>query len=227
VSWKFARICANLRLKGLGVVSSRFCAFCALWRPFPFAWFAVQHVSALQALGDYCWGRFPGPSLRSDPGYNILGLQPVNVWLARAVPIVPVPFLCILVAKRFVTVGSQVFRPALHHSTTPGLPSRLRLRVRLRLRRDRAAAKCHGSVTGCHGSCHGLMLRKGPSLLGCHGVTAPAPQGPDSPNSKHRPSLGSFRRRWEAMARQAGAPSKVLWNGLERSKFNIFDMWAN
>jgi hypothetical protein len=34
------------------------------------------------------------------------------------------------------------------------------------------------------------------------------------------PSLGSY-----------GAPSKVknkvLWNGLERSEFNIFDMWAN
>jgi hypothetical protein len=27
------------------------------------------------------------------------------------------------------------------------------------------------NVTGCHGSCHGSMLRKGPSLLVCHGVT--------------------------------------------------------
>jgi hypothetical protein len=34
---------------------------------------------------------------------------------------------------------------------------------------------CHGSDTGCHGSCHGSMLRKCPSLLICHGVTAPTP----------------------------------------------------
>jgi hypothetical protein len=41
-------------------------------------------------------------------------------------------------------------------------------------------AVVHGSmpnVTGCHGSRHGSMLRKGPSLLVCHGVTAPDPPG--------------------------------------------------
>jgi hypothetical protein len=32
-------------------------------------------------------------------------------------------------------------------------------------------AVVHGSVTGCHGSCHGWGVRKGPSLLICHGVT--------------------------------------------------------
>ena len=139
------------------------------------------------------------------------------------------------------------------------------------------------NVTGCHGSCHGSMLRKGPSLLVCHGVTGSGTLGagttkhqvpafagrlrPGRPNSKWRPlrpgvfalnadgmagpagdssdhavgpnkvydppSLGSFRRRWEAMAGQAGAPSKVEdkicgtgWNGLERSKSKFFDMWA-
>jgi len=39
---------------------------------------------------------------------------------------------------------------------------------------DKVLGDVHGSmanVTGCHGSCHGSMLRKGPSLLVCHGVT--------------------------------------------------------
>ncbi|HWY74506.1 MAG TPA: hypothetical protein VN281_02760 [Verrucomicrobiae bacterium] len=50
-----------------------------------------------------------------------------------------------------------------------------------------------------------------------------------------RPSLGSFgppsKVEEPPSLGSYGAPSKVknkvLWNGLERSKFNIFDMWAN
>ncbi|HWY77690.1 MAG TPA: hypothetical protein VN281_18875, partial [Verrucomicrobiae bacterium] len=48
---------------------------------------------------------------------------------------------------------------------------------------------------------------------------------------RDRPSLGSFRPASKAeeppSLRSFGAPSKVLWNGLERSKFDFFDMWAN
>ena len=33
------------------------------------------------------------------------------------------------------------------------------------------------SGTGCHGSCHGSRVSKGPSLLGCHGVTGLDPGG--------------------------------------------------
>jgi hypothetical protein len=50
-----------------------------------------------------------------------------------------------------------------------------------------------------------------------------------------RPSLGSFGPASKVedppSTEGFGAASKVedkaLWNGLERSKFNIFDMWAN
>jgi hypothetical protein len=42
----------------------------------------------------------------------------------------------------------------------------------------------HGSmpnVTGCHGSCHGSSVRKGPFLLICHGVTARRGEAPKCP----------------------------------------------
>jgi hypothetical protein len=60
-------------------------------------------------------------------------------------------------------------------------------------------------------------LRSGVFALIADGMAgqAGAPSKVEEP-----PSLGSY-----------GAPSKVnnkvLWNGLERSKSNIFDMWAN
>jgi hypothetical protein len=34
-----------------------------------------------------------------------------------------------------------------------------------------SAGKCHGSVTPCHGSCHGSAYEKPPFLQRCHGVT--------------------------------------------------------
>jgi hypothetical protein len=85
---------------------------------------------------------------------------------------------------------SQAFPPTLHHSTTPGPEPPVKItitskRVRLRLGRGRCV---HGSVTGCHGSCHGSVLRKGPSLLICHGVTGLDPRGLGAgPNSKVGP----------------------------------------
>jgi hypothetical protein len=48
---------------------------------FAFLAFLWLRDSPIQGLGNYRWGRFPGPTLRSSPGYNILGLQPVKVWL--------------------------------------------------------------------------------------------------------------------------------------------------
>jgi len=80
-------------------------------------------------------------------------------------------------------------------------------------------------------------LRPGVFALNADGMAGPAGDSSDhavGPNKVYDPpSLGSFRRRWEAMAGQAGAPSKVEdkicgtgWNGLERSKSKFFDMWA-
>jgi len=124
-----------------------------------------------------------------------------------------------------------------------------RLRLRKGGRVSRVHAKCHGlsrvvsrvgrekrpvfiRLSRCHGSTpSGTGITKHPpSPRGFGAASQHRPSlGGFGPASKvgEPPSLGSFRRRWEAVARQAGAPSKVLWNGLERSKFNIFDMWAN
>ena len=75
--------------------------------------------------------------------------------------------------------------PPLHHSSLQFLIGTQRLTGRhpesiLNPQSSILYPFVHGSmpnVTGCHGSCHGSMLRKGPSLLVCHGVTALDPPG--------------------------------------------------
>jgi len=55
-----------------------------------------------------------------------------------------------------------------------GLSLKLEIKIKSKIKITRGGRVGHGlcqNVTGWHGSCHGWGVRKGPSLLICHGVT--------------------------------------------------------